>query len=163
MFFPSERFARVASAAYEEHARRIRERLPGADISHVGGTSVPGVLTSGDVDLHVRVDEADFIAARDLLSELYEPLYRDHWQESAYFFVLDSDPRVEIALTEIGNIDDLHHGEAWRRIAQDSELIEKYNALKRDCNGRPVAEYEAAKRAFFYDNFRMDEETSDRP
>jgi GrpB protein len=63
-FFPSERFAEQASAAYAEHSRRIRKRLPDADVRHVGGTSVPGVLTTGDVDLHVRVEADAFAAAR---------------------------------------------------------------------------------------------------
>jgi GrpB-like predicted nucleotidyltransferase (UPF0157 family) len=78
-FFPSERFADKASAAYEAHLRRIQECLPGAEVRHVGGTSVPGLLTTGDVDVHVRVEPSAFSAARDVLSELYEPLYPDHW------------------------------------------------------------------------------------
>ena len=155
-FFPSEHFAGRASAASAEHSRRIRERLPGADVRHVGGTSVAGLLTTGDVDLHVRVEPDAFAAACDVLCELYEPLYRDRWRESAYFFDPRSEPRVEVALTEIGNIDDLHHGEAWRRIANDPDLIEQYNALKRRYDGRPVEEYDVAKREFFYRNFRLE-------
>ena len=154
-FFPSESFARQASAAYAEHSRRIRERLPHADVRHVGGTSVPGLLTTGDVDLHVRVEPEGFAAARDVLRQLYEPLYEDRWRESAYFFDPESVPRVELALTEIGNIDDLHHGEAWRRIANDPDLVERYNDLKRACEGRTTEEYAAAKRDFFYDNFSL--------
>jgi adenylate kinase family enzyme/GrpB-like predicted nucleotidyltransferase (UPF0157 family) len=154
-FFPSERFERQAAVAYADHARRIRERLPGADVRHVGGTSVPGLLTTGDVDLHVRVERDAFAAARDALRDLYEPLYEDRWRESAYFFDPRSEPRVEVALTEIGNIDDLHHGEAWRRIARDPALIERYNDLKRACEGRPAEEYDAAERNFFYSNFRL--------
>jgi GrpB-like predicted nucleotidyltransferase (UPF0157 family) len=154
-FLPSDRFARQASEAFAVHARRIRERLPGVDVTHVGGTSVAGLLTTGDVDLHVRVEPADFPAARSALCELYEPLYPDRWRESAYFFDPDSDPRVEVALTETGNIDDLHHGEAWRRIANDPQLIDRYNALKRQYEGQPLDGYQAAKREFFYDNFRL--------
>jgi len=114
---------------------------------------VPGLLTTGDVDLHVRVEPAAFIAARDVLCELYEPLHAERWRESAYFFDPDSNPRVEVALTEIGNIDDLHHGEAWRLITQDPDLIEQYNALKRAYQGRSLDEYQAAKREFFYGHF----------
>ena len=53
---------------FAEHERRIRELLPDADIHHRGGTSVPGVLTSGDVDVHVRVDRESFASALDGLS-----------------------------------------------------------------------------------------------
>ena len=75
--------------------------------------------------------------------------------ESAYFFDPESEPRVEVALTQIGNIDDLHHGEAWRRIARDPDLVERYNELKRAYEGRPTEEYDAGKREFFFGNFRL--------
>ena len=65
--------------AFAEHGRRIRERLPNVEVGHTGGTSVRGVLTSGDVDLHVRTDRRSFLSARDVLCELYEPLYPEAW------------------------------------------------------------------------------------
>ena len=74
---------------------------------------------------------------------------------SAYFFDPDSAPRVELSLTAIGNIDDLHNGEAWRRIAHDPDLIEQYNALKRAYEGRSLDDYEAAKRQFFHGHFNL--------
>ena len=154
-FRPSEEFSEQATAVFREHEGWIRERLPDAEIRHRGGTSVPGVLTSGDVDVHVRVPEGSFESARRELAALYEPFHRDAWSpgESAFFLAPDSRPLVEIALTAIGSLDDLHHGEAWDRIASDRELIEQYNELKRRCENASPAEYNVAKRAFFYDNF----------
>jgi GrpB protein len=142
--------AEEAAAVFAAHALRIRERLPQVEIGHHGGTSVPGVLTSGDVDLHVRADERWFGPARELLSELYEPLFRDEWDsEVAYFVAPGARPPVEIVLTLIGSVDDLYHGEAWQRIIVDHELAERYNALKRDHEGGSLADYKAAKRDFF--------------
>jgi GrpB-like predicted nucleotidyltransferase (UPF0157 family) len=159
-FFLSDLIAGKARAAYDEHARKIRERLPNVEVRHVGGSSVPGVLTSGDVDLQVRVIEDEYAAACEVLGEMYEPMYRERWRESAYFYAPACDPRVELALTVIGNIDDLHHGESWRRIAADPALIERYNALKRSHEGRSLEDYQAAKREFFYRDFRLE---TDRP
>jgi GrpB-like predicted nucleotidyltransferase (UPF0157 family) len=125
------------------------------EVRHTGGTSVPGVLTTGDVDLQVRVDRQSFGRARDVLCDLYQPLHRDAWHaEGAFFVAPRSEPPVEIALTAIGSLDDLHHGEAWDRIAADPELIERYNEMKRTSAGSSEAEYNAAKRAFFYENFQ---------
>jgi uncharacterized protein len=112
-------------------------------------------LTTGDVDLHVRVEPDAFAAARDVLCELYEPLHPERWNRSAYFVNPRSEPRVEVALTEIGNIDDLHHGHAWKRMAHDPDLIERYNRLKRAYQGRSAKEYDAAKRDFFYRHFSL--------
>jgi GrpB-like predicted nucleotidyltransferase (UPF0157 family) len=152
----SDLVAEEAAAAFAGHERRIRERLPNVEVGHTGGTSMPGVLTSGDVDLQVRTDRRSFLSARDVLGELYEPLYPEAWHSgSAYFVASDAAPRVEVALTAIGTLDDLHHGAAWRRIAADPGLIEKYNALKRAHEGGSADEYNAAKRDFFYGNFRL--------
>jgi hypothetical protein len=114
-----------------------------------------GVLTTGDVDLQVRTESHAFAAARDALSELYEPLYPEAWgSDSAYFTSLGAAPPVEVALTVSGTLDDFHHGGAWDRIADDPRLVEEYNALKRTHEGGSADEYNVAKRAFFYRNFR---------
>jgi GrpB-like predicted nucleotidyltransferase (UPF0157 family) len=155
-FVLSDTVAEEAAAAFAEHERRIRERLPYVEVRHTGGTSVPGVLTSGDVDLHVRAEKQTFVSARDVLCELYEPLYPDAWHdESAYFFAAGSKPPVEVALTAIGTLDDLHQGQVRQRIAADPELIKRYNALKRAHEGGSQDDYNAAKRDFFCDNFRL--------
>jgi GrpB-like predicted nucleotidyltransferase (UPF0157 family) len=155
-FRMSDEFASDARPAFADHERRIRARLPLAEIRHTGGTSIPGVLTSGDVDLQVRVAPERFAQARDVLSELYEPFHLDAWhEEGAFYTAPGSEPQVEVALTAIGCLDDLHHGEAWDRIAASEKLIEQYNAMKRAHEGGPADEYLAAKRAFFYDNFEL--------
>jgi GrpB-like predicted nucleotidyltransferase (UPF0157 family) len=149
-FVWSDSVAEEAAAVFAAHALRIRARLPHVEIRHHGGTSVPGLLTSGDVDLHVRADERWFEPARDLLSELYEPLFPDEWDsEVAYFVAPGTQPPVEIVLTLSGSVDDLHHGEAWRRILADHDLAERYNALKRKHEGGAIDDYKAAKRYFF--------------
>lgn len=110
----------------------------------------------GDVDLQVRTGRQSFATAREVLGELYEPLHREAWHaEGAFFVAPGSQPPVEIALTVIGSLDDLHHGEAWQRLAADQELLERYNALKREHEGGSINDYQAAKRKFFRENFRL--------
>jgi GrpB-like predicted nucleotidyltransferase (UPF0157 family) len=150
-FVLSDFVADETARAFAEHERRIRELLPDAEVRHRGGSSLPGVLTMGDVDVHVRTDGAAFAAARDLLCELYEPLHPGVWHsEGAFYVAPGSQPRVEMALTVKGSLDDFHHGDAWDWIAADAELRERYNALKREHEGGVVDAYNAAKRAFFY-------------
>lgn len=155
-FVLSDLVAEQAAAAFAEHERRICERLPDVEIRPTGGTSIPGVLTTGDVDLQVRTEEESFEMVREVLRELYEPHHADVWHsEGAFFTAPGSQPQVEVALTAIGGLDDLHHGEAWQQIAADPDLLEHYNALKRGHEGGSVADYQAAKRDFFYQNFRL--------
>ena len=155
-FVMSDVVAEEAAVAFAKHEARIRERLPHVEIRHIGGTSIRGVLTMGDdVDLQVRTDRQSFDTVREVLAELYEPHYVDVWHpEGAYFFAPGSQPRVEIALSAIGSLDDLHHGEAWQRLAADRDLAERYNALKREHEGGSIDSYLAAKRDFFRDTFQ---------
>lgn len=95
-FVLSDRVAKEAATAFAAHERRIRSRLPNVEVRHTGGTSVPGVLTTGDVDLQVRTNRRSFAAARDALCELHEPPYPDDWHDdSAYFTAADANPPVE--------------------------------------------------------------------
>ena len=150
-FVLSDLVAGETARAFAEHEPRIHELLPDAEVRHRGGSSLPGVLTTGDVDVHVRIDGPAFAAARDLLCELYEPLHQGVWHaEGAFYAALGTHPRVEVALTARGSLDDFHHGEAWDWIAADAALLERYNALKREHEGGSVDAYNAAKRAFFY-------------
>jgi GrpB-like predicted nucleotidyltransferase (UPF0157 family) len=151
-FVLSDLVAGEAARAFSSHEQVIRELLPDAEVRHRGGSSLPGMLTMGDVDVHVRVERPSFEAARDALMRLYEPLYPEIWHaEGAFYFAPGSQPRVEIALTAKGSLDDFHHGEAWDRIAADARLRERYNTLKREHEGGEVDAYLGAKRAFFYD------------
>ena len=150
-FVLSESVADEAARAFAAQESRIRAVLPDAEVRHRGGSSLSGVLTLGDVDVHVRVEAAAFVFARDALSELYEPLHPDVWHsEGAFYFTPETQPRVEVALTAIGCLDDFHHGDAWDWIAADPVLRERYNAVKREHEGGSVDDYLAAKRAFFY-------------
>ena len=89
-FFPSDLVVEEAAAVFAEHQRRIRERLPDAEIRHTGA-SVLGVLTAGDV-VQVRVDRESFETASDALGELYEPHHAEAWHsEDAFFVASDSE------------------------------------------------------------------------
>ena len=163
-FVWSDSVAEEAAAVFTAQALRISERLPQVEVVHHGGTSVPGLLTSGDVDLHVRADEQWFEPTRELLSELYEPVLQSEWDsEVAYFVAPGAQPPVEIVLTLIGSVDDLHHGEAWQRIMVDHELAERYNDLKREHEGGSLAGYKAAKRDFFHKIVRVLRRTGSDP
>ena len=78
-FVLSDSVADTAARAFAAQESRIRAVLPDAEVRHRGGSSLPGVLTLGDVDVHVRVDAASFAFARGALCELYEPLHADVW------------------------------------------------------------------------------------
>lgn len=146
----------AARVAFGVHQSRISAVLPGAEVRHIGGTSLPGLLTTGDVDVQIRVGRAEFESSKATLATMYEPLHPQSWTSDAAFFEEPgSQPHVEFALTVEGSLIDLHHGDAWSRIAADAQLIRKYNEIKRRYDHGDVHEYLAAKRDFFEQHFRL--------
>ena len=154
-FVPSDSIAQQTEAVFAAHAERIREQLPNVEVRLHGGSAAPGLVTSGDVDLHVRTDVEGFGAARDTLSELYEPVLEWKWNdEVAYFVDYGDEPPVELVLTLVGSLDDRFHKAAWERILTDPGLVARYNALKHDHEGGVLDDYKAAKREFFWEIVR---------
>jgi hypothetical protein len=135
------------------HAILARERRRLADVVDgelllTGASSLPGALTGGDVDLHLRVDPSAFGPTVSALRGFYEVVHPEIWTDTlASFGVLGED--VGIVVTPVGSVHDRRFTGAWRRLATEPDLLQQYNAMKRAHDGGNEADYLAAKRAFF--------------
>ncbi len=142
---------RTTDASVAE-ARRILELersalaehdVPG-DLSLTGGSSVAGLLTKGDIDLHLRVRPEDFTVAIERLRILYRPVHLGIWTETLAAFERQGKPPVGVAVTVIDTDHDRRFIAGWRRLGFDPVLRNQYNALK-----SAGGDYEAAKSNFF--------------
>jgi GrpB-like predicted nucleotidyltransferase (UPF0157 family) len=130
--------------------RRLVAELPDAELTLTGSISLPGMLTRGDVDLHLRVPGGDFERAVRLLSTMHTPVHPDIWTAGfATFETLEHDLPTGIALTAIGDEHDTLFRRTWARLATDPALGAAYNDLKRAHDGTDAATYREAKRRFF--------------
>ena len=131
--------------------RRERRRLAGltdAPLVLTGGSSVPGALTVGDVDLHLRVDPSDFPMVVERLRGLYEVVHAEIWTDSLATFAVSGE-QVGIAVTPRGSEHDARFTAAWERLRSEPELLEAYNGVKRAHAASDDSTYRAAKSAFF--------------
>jgi len=118
-----------------------------ADVLEVGSTAVAGVIGKGDIDLLVRCDAADFARVRALLDAAFA---RDEQQLSNDVYQgyrVASRHDVAIQFTVRGGPHDLFT-DFVDALRGDSDLVERYNALKRAHHGKPMNEYREAKSAF---------------
>lgn len=147
---PERELRASVAAAVREHSRRIRVRLPGAEIEHVGSTSIPGALTKGDLDLLVRVDDAEFAAAVVELRELYAVHQPENWTPTYASFVdpTAADPPVGVQLAVRGSADDLLFAPFRQALIDDPALLRAYNELKRAYDGADYERYTDVKGAF---------------
>jgi GrpB-like predicted nucleotidyltransferase (UPF0157 family) len=136
-----------ARATCREVRRRMAELGISGEVVLTGGASVPGALTQGDIDLHLRVPPGAFPAAVDRLRSEYRTASLSAWAPTLAVFDVPASRPTGLAVTPEGSQHDLRFSRAWRRLRSDPALLEEYNDLKRASFGD--VSYEARKSAFF--------------
>jgi hypothetical protein len=132
-----------------QRARLAVLGVPG-ELRLVGGSSVPGALTVGDVDLHLRVEAAAFAAAVARLREGYAVVHPEIWAPTLATFAVPATVPAGLAVTPIGSEHDLRFTRTWALLAADADLLAEHNAVKRGGSASGGDdEYERRKSAFF--------------
>ena len=135
---------------FEHHVKKISERLPGLEIEHVGGSSIPGALTKGDLDIVIRTERDSFLKIVEALKELYGPKYVDSlWNENfALYQDYTSPVKVDIMVTIKDSPYDTFTKVRDFLIA-NKDALDEYNEIKTHFNKIPYPEYLERKLVFF--------------
>jgi len=148
-FFENSLFYEKAEKTFLVHKKIIKERMPEADVQHVGSTAVPNSLTKGDLDIQVRVNSEQFPKAVQTLSALYE--LNEGSVKKDWFRAFKDDstvPPLGVQLTVI----DSEYDFFWKfrdvLLLNDTYRME-YDELKREFEGKEMDEYREAKNEFF--------------
>ena len=144
---PSSELLGQAQFVLERERLRLSALTTG-ELVLTGGSSVRGALTGGDIDLHLRVDPAEFAESVNRLREVYEPVHLGIWTSSLATFAVPGED-VGIAVTPVGSEHDRRFADAWRRLRADPSLLEAYNRMKRDHAADVDADFVGAKADFF--------------
>lgn len=148
-FRRSDKIQEQAEQLFIEQKEKLVHLIPGADVQHIGGTAVPGLLTKGDLDINVRVDKETFPLAVEALRKLYVVNQPENWTDAFASFKDDTSfvLPLGIQVTVVGSPEDhfIKHRDAFLR---DSTLVKKFNDLKRKFDGRDMASYRSAKAKF---------------
>jgi len=148
-FEPAAVFAARAAEIVRGETARIVALLPGAEVAHVGGTSIPGAMTKGDVDLVVRVSELELPRALAVLREIYGVNQPENWSPGFASFKDDTAFALPLGVQVVvrGGACDFFD---WfrQRLASDPAVLAGYNDLKRRHEGAAAERYREAKTAF---------------
>jgi GrpB-like predicted nucleotidyltransferase (UPF0157 family) len=142
---PAGEFADAAHRILDAVRARLAPLLPDHDLMLTGGTSVPGALTKGDVDLHLSVAPQDFAATIATLRTLYAVAHPEIWQATLAVFAIEADLPTGLAVTPAGTEHDVRFRRTWTLLRANPDLLAAYNAAKL-AGG---ADYESRKSAFF--------------
>ena len=149
-FKKSQYFKEKADRLFAEQKQRILKIVPTADVQHVGGTSVPDLLTKGDLDINVRVNQADFRHTHEGLEKIYEINQHKNWTHTFESYKDDDSFELSLGvqLTQIDSDDDdfIKHRD---RLLRDKNLVNRFNELKKEFEGKDMVSYREAKAKFF--------------
>lgn len=135
----------AAAVVEAERAALAAAGVPG-ELVWVGGSSVPGALTRGDVDLHLRVPPAQFGAAVALVGRDHAVVHPEIWCATLATFTVDAPLPTGLAVTPVGSEHDVRFTRTWALLRADPALLDEYNRVKAEA---PPERYEDLKSAFF--------------
>jgi GrpB-like predicted nucleotidyltransferase (UPF0157 family) len=147
-FLPESHFRLRVCQRFEQLKGELTVLIPGADVQHVGSTSIPDSLTKGDLDIQIRVGAAAYLEGKQRLSEIYDVNVGGFVADDAVSFEdYSGTPSVGIHLTVIGGSADIQW--RFRNLLMASEsLRQEYDDLKRQFDGQSMAKYREAKERF---------------
>ena len=152
-FKKSDDFKEKAEKLFEGQKEKLTHNLLFADIQHVGGTSVSGLLTKGDLDLNVRVSAERFDETVECLKSMYKINQPENWTDTYASFKDDDSYALPLGIqvTVIDSSEDyfVKHRQA---LLSDPDLIERFNEVKVKFEGKNMGDYRNAKSRFLEDN-----------
>lgn len=132
----------------DERALLARLGVPG-ELVLVGGSGVPGALTRGDVDLHLRVPPGEFTTSVEILRRVHDVVHPEIWCATLATFAIAAAVDAGLAVTPVGSEHDSRFTAGRAALLGDAAVLERYNALKRAASTIGEDEYERRKSAFF--------------
>jgi GrpB-like predicted nucleotidyltransferase (UPF0157 family) len=149
-FQPSAGFLAQADSPFEHHKREILERLPHAQVEHIGATSVPGALTKSDLDLQVRVEQGHFASAVEQLKGLYQIHQPENWTSCFASFKDEGNLNLPVGVQVVVADSEIDYFARLRDllIAQP-EILAELNELKSRFEGKDMESYIEAKGGFY--------------
>ena len=153
-FLPPEEIFDKASVVFKDQKKNLEALLPPVDIQHVGSCAVPGAWGKFDIDIQIRVNQSDFADVVAIMKSNFEEKHPEIWTDEFVAFSNNKQYLIDLVVTVI----DSKHDDFYRvrdALIANPELLEEYNALKRQYEGRPYDEYRKAKMAFLGGNGKV--------
>lgn len=149
-YHPSEFFGREVAAIFEDLRTRILELLPEVEVLHVGGTSIPGAITKGDLDVQIRVERDQLVSAVMVLEKIVVPNNREMWNGSLAIFrdEITYHWKIDILVTAKG-FDDDNCYKFRELLINQPDLLEEYNDIKLRWGRGEFRKYKSEKDRFY--------------
>lgn len=147
MLLPAEAVRDQALEILQSQRAALHARGISGKLALIGGSSVLGSLTRGDVDLDLAVAPNAFSSTVAELGRLLPAVRQEIWGPTLATFEVPAALPTGLAVTPLGSEHDLRFTRTWQLLSADPALLLEYNAVKAAHHEGP--EYERQKSAFF--------------
>ena len=138
-FIKTEDITEKVSSLFASEKQKLSALLPNSNIEHVGGTSIPGTISKGDLDINIRVKLEDFEPTIKTLKTLYEINQAENWSTGFASFKDDS-RELGVQVTVIGSPEDYFVIQR-EYLKNHPEVVFELNNLKKKFDGKDMNEY----------------------
>lgn len=157
-FFGKVYFVRVeeiwekSKKVFETEKALLKSIFPEADIQHVGGTSIPGSVTKGDIDIQIRIESNKFQEVVFIMKNKFLPINSNIWNDEFAIFAKRTMNKgkiedVDYMITVINSpYDDFYKVRDFLKLHPD--LLNEYNEIKKTHEGKSYDEYRKSKKDF---------------
>jgi GrpB-like predicted nucleotidyltransferase (UPF0157 family) len=145
---PSE-YQPLARAVFESVSDELARLLPAARIEHVGASSIPGVLSKGDLDICVVVAACDHPGTVKALEASGYVVKVDTLRTPELCMLLSPRKDVDVALQVVAEGSQFESFMRFRdALRADPRLVGRYNHLKRNFADSEAGRYRDEKARF---------------
>lgn len=148
-FIERSQFLPRIEKIYSELELKLLQILPNSRIEHIGSSAIPGVVSKGDLDIFVGVNQDDFLNAIELITSIGFHEKLDTLRTDSLCMMTTLVYNEDVAIQIVANGTEHESFLTFRdRLRSNSELVSKYNQLKLGCKGMPHDTYRNIKSAF---------------
>ena len=148
-FITQSQFLPRIEEIYLELQTKIAQVIPRSRIEHVGSSSIPGMISKGDLDIYLGVSPNDFYQTITLLASIGFYTKTDTLQTDSLRMMITQDYREDVAIQVVVNGTEYECFIDFRdKMRSNPTLIAAYNRLKLECEGLTESAYREVKSSF---------------
>lgn len=146
-FYSPSQYQALCDNWFQRYRKRVRVLLPEAVVEHIGSSAIPGAISKGDLDVYVGVNPQELESATRLLCTLGFSEKQNTLRTPELCMLESKTEDVAFQIVAIGSQYDcfLHFRD---RLRSCPDLVERYNRLKRSCEGYEQEDYRRIKSEF---------------
>jgi GrpB-like predicted nucleotidyltransferase (UPF0157 family) len=149
IFYKPEDYQPQAMLIFNDLKPKIETIIPHAFVEHIGSSSIPGMISKGDVDIYVEVSKEQFFLAVNSLADIGLVEKNGTLQNNELRMLVVKDYILDVAVQVVVKGSKYEFFKYFRdALIQNSLFRDEYNKLKIMCIDKCDEEYRKIKSVF---------------